>query len=127
MTEPIWVALIVAMQGVVVALISKVTIDARRTKRSTEAVKEQVANSHVLPNGEPYNLRDNIDHNQLAVLGEIRGIRRDIGRLDQRDIERGREMRELHVKIDELGTADRGAADRLTNIEDTLDLRKDRP
>lgn len=127
MTEHIWVALIVAMQGVLVALIGKVTIDARRTKRSTEAVKEQVANSHLLPNGEPYNLRDNIDHNQSAVLGEIRGIRRDIGRLDQRDIERGREMREMHAKIDELGTADRGAADRLTNIEDTLDLRKDRP
>ncbi|KTR81768.1 hypothetical protein [Leucobacter chromiiresistens] len=109
MTEHIWVALIVAMQGVLVALTGTVTIGARRTKRSTEAVKEQVANSYLLPYGEPYSLRDNIDHNQSAVLGEIRGIRRDIGRLDRRDSERGREMREMHAKIDELGTADRGA------------------
>ena len=127
MSEQIGIALIGFAQVVLVALIGKISLDARRTKRATEVVQEQVANTHLLPNGQPYNLRDNIDHNQTAVISEIRGIRRDIGRLDQRDIQRGIEMREMHHKIDELGSADRGAADRLSNIEDTLDLRKDRP
>lgn len=126
MSEQVLITFILATQGIIVAVIGKISIDTRRAKKATKVVQDQVANTHVLPNGEPYNLRDNIDHNQAAVLGEIRGMRRDIGRLDQRDIQRGIEMREMHHKIDELGTADRGAADRITNLEDTLDLRKDR-
>lgn len=126
MTENVIVALL-GLVGVTVTASSVVlaALVARQSKQVKE-VRAQVANSHILPNGEPYNLRDNIDHNQAAVLGEIRGIKRDIGRLDERDIQRTVEMRYMNQKLDGLASADQGAADRLNNIEDTLDLRKDR-
>src|SRR5690606_26710291 len=137
MTEAIWIAIIGSFQVVLVALISKISRDTRRAKNAAEAAEEQVANSHTLPSGETYNLRDNIDHNQSAVMAELRGVRRDIGRLDTRDIERGREIRDLTHKVDkhlewsaawsdEREAADRDAAKRIGDIEDTLNPAKDK-
>ena len=131
-----WVAVIgvvgvisMATSGVVVALVSS-------QKRAVKRVQEHVANSHVNADGSDYNLRDNIDNNQGAVLAELRGIRKDIGRLDTRSIAQGEEHRYLVRKLDahldwshawskEREKADDDAADRLENIEDTLEVKKE--
>lgn len=129
MTEGIWIALIGALQVVVLGVLGKVATDSSRARK-------QVENSHIDPNGMPYNLRDNIDANQYAVMAELRGVRRDVGRLDARDIERGREIREMDTRLDEhlewsrewktrQEEAGRAAAGRLRDIEETINHTKD--
>ena len=132
MTQQVIIALIGAAQAVLVVVLGKISLDLRRNKKSTEEVKEQVSNSHIMPDGTLYNLRDNIDNNQAAVLNsqatvlaEIRGVRRDVGRLDLRDINRGEEMQEINRKLDALRKSDDKADGRIGNIEDTLEIRKD--
>lgn len=132
MTQQVIIALIGASQVILVALIGKISIDTRRNKKSTEEVKEQVSNSHIMPDGTLYNLRDNIDNNQATVLSsqatvlaEIRGVRRDVGRLDLRDINRGEELQDINRKLDDLRKSDDKADGRIRNIEDTINPGKD--
>ncbi|PRI10909.1 hypothetical protein [Leucobacter massiliensis] len=124
MSEPVMVAVIGAAQVVLAALIGKISFDTRRAKKAAESAEEQVANSHTLPTGETYNLRDNIDHNQAAVMAEFRGMRRDLGRVDSRTIDLGREIgevrRTLNKHLDD-------SAEWREEIEDTLNPAKEKP
>lgn len=97
MTENVWIALVGAVQVITLALIGKVAKDGSRTRN-------QVENAHIDESGEPYNLRDNIDENQaelLTAIGRVEreqsGMKRDIGRLDDRDVEHGKH----HERVDE--------------------------
>lgn len=114
-----------AISGVLLALIT-------RQRRDVRAVKSHVENDHKWPDGSPINLRDNIDANQNAVMGaiaavasDLRGVRRDVGRLDSRDLERGREMRALADRFEKHLNDAEEAVDRIGNLEHTLDPRKD--
>ncbi|QIK61790.1 hypothetical protein G7068_16115 [Leucobacter viscericola] len=138
MSEAFWIAVVgaggvvsTALSGIVIAMLS-------RQHKSVKSVREQVENDHKLPGGAPYNLRDNIDANQTAVMSEIRGLRKDVGRLDNRDIARGEEIRELsrtlgqhldwsHGWKSKQAEATHEIADRLEDIEDTLNPTKNKP
>ena len=94
MTEGIWVAII----GVIGGIITVIVQQRRQRKHTTaqaktlEIVRDQVQNSHGT------NLRNDID----VVLSELRGLRKDVGRLDDRDLERGRDMRDLRQAVTEI-------------------------
>lgn len=123
MTEGIWIAVIGSLQVVLAALIGKVSLDTRRTKSATQAVqadttivKREVKNSHST------NLREDLDRQHDELMAELRGVRKDVGRLDTRDIARGEEIRSLTKKLDKhLDWSAEWSAD----IEDTLNPRKD--
>ena len=100
-----------------------------KNQQVQETIREQVQNSHGT------NLRNDIDR-VLAVVesvqGDVRGIRKDVGRLDQRDMQRGHDFGRLEEKLDdhlawsaEWSRArerdDQSAAQRLSSIESTLD------
>lgn len=139
MSEAVGIAIIGLFQAVLVALIAKITIDGRRAKKATQAVqadtkvvRKEVKNSHST------NLREDLDRQHDAVMAEFRGTRKDIGRLDERDMARGNEIRDLSRKLDahlewsrtwsaDQEQADRTVADRVRNIEDTLNPGKDTP
>lgn len=87
MTEGIWIAIIAAVQAVSLGVLGKVTRDSSVTRR-------EVKNSHST------NLREELDHRHHEQMSELRGIRKDIGRLDRRDIDRGEEIRDLRKKHD---------------------------
>lgn len=82
MTEGIWIAVLSFAQAVTLALIGKVAKDSSITRK-------EVKNSHST------NLRVEQDERHDEQMGELRGIRKDIGRLDMRDIDRGEEIRDL--------------------------------
>lgn len=129
MTEGVWVAIIAAVQGVVLALIGKVARDSSITRK-------EVKNSHAT------NLREELDDRHHEQMAELRGIRKDVGRLDERDIERGREVRRIDAKVDSLGgklgehlewsreyvqgqeSQHRDVADRIGDIETTLNPKE---
>ena len=123
MTEGIWIAVIGSLQVVLAALIGKVSLDTRRTKSATQAVqadttivKREVKNSHST------NLREDLDRQHDELMAELRGVRKDVGRLDTRDIARGEEIRSLTKKLDKhLDWSAEWSAD----IEDTLNPRKE--
>lgn len=125
MTEGIWIAIIGLFQVVLVALIGKISVDAHRSKKATQAVqadttivKREVKNSHST------NLREDLDRQHDELMAELRGVRKDVGRLDTRDIARGEEIRSLTKKLDKhLDWSAEWSAD----IEDTLNPRKDSP
>lgn len=96
-----------------------------------EKVRAQVENSHST------NMRDENDERHKEVVGLIQGVQKDVGRLDQRDIYRGQEIREMDRKLDEhlewsrtwsadQENADRDAVGRIRNIEDTLNPGRDK-
>lgn len=86
-TEGIWVAVIAAVQGIMLAVLGKVSKDSSLTRK-------EVKNAHT------NNLREELDERHAEQMGELRGIRKDIGRLDKRDIDRGAEIRDLRRKTD---------------------------
>ena len=87
MTEGIWIAVLSFAQAVTLALIGKVVKDSSITRK-------EVKNSHST------NLRVEQDERHDEQMGELRGIRKDIGRLDKRDIARGEDIRELRRKTE---------------------------
>ena len=125
MSEGVWIAIIgcigvisTAMSGVVIAILHRQT-------KTVGKVRDHVENSHIGLDGKPYNLRDNIDDNQAAVLSEFRGIRRDLGRIDGRvialEVGRHEDRRALETHLD----WSRGQEDRIDGLEDTLNVRKE--
>lgn len=82
----IFLGVLAFAQAVTLALIGK---NARDSSRS----RKQVENAHFTPDGKVYNLRDNIDDNHHEVLNaigrverDLAGAKKDIGRLDDRDL-----------------------------------------
>lgn len=92
---------ITALGGILVAILPA----ALRLERNSEEVKEQVQNAHKNPDGTPLNLRDDLDdkHTELleqimsvkssvglaltltqANASDVRGMRRDMGRIQDR-------------------------------------------
>ncbi|QZY52935.1 hypothetical protein [Leucobacter tenebrionis] len=111
MTEGIWIAIIAAVQALSLGVLGKVSRDSSTTRK-------EVKNSHST------NLREELDERHHEQMSELRGIRKDVGRLDTRDIQRGEEIRDLTRKVDKhLDWSAEWSAD----IEDTLNPRKDRP
>ncbi|WP_449281263.1 hypothetical protein [Leucobacter sp.] len=142
MTEQVMVA-IVGLAGVITTAIATVLVAMiQHQRRELKAVKDQVTNSHILPNGQPYNLRDNIDHNQAAVMAEFRGMRRDLGRLEARVFRTEEKLDRVDEKQDEVAEKlgahlawstgwspeqerrDAALEQRVTNIEDTLNPKE---
>lgn len=100
-----------------------------------ERVRAQVENSH------DTNLRDELDadrqaasHRHTEVMDRISGVQKDVGRLDTREIELGREIRDARQDIGSV-RADltahvewsRGQEDRIDGLEDTLNPPKEKP
>lgn len=90
-----------------------------------ERVRAQVENSHST------NLRDELDadrkrqqeqHSEVVSL--VRGVQKDVGRLDQRDIDRGRQIEAIDTKLDGHIEWSRGQKDRIDDIEDTLNPKE---
>ena len=93
MSEGAWVA-VLGVLGTLVTTLGGVAVTVINKKLRT--VTDHVQNSHKDPvTGEAYNLRDNIDDNQREVLAELRGMRKDIGRLGDRDVQLGDDLRDL--------------------------------
>lgn len=104
----------------------------RKIGDKIERIREQVENSHTT------NLRDELDDDReearrrhSELLDTLKGMRYDIGRLDLKDIERGKDIRALSQKIDDhlewshewvrdVEETDRNHASRLGDLEDTL-------
>ena len=106
MTEGIWVALITAVAGIVGIAIQQAR-QHKRTKAQSETlevVRSQVQNDHGT------NLRDDVDRVTDAVnrieqsvsyiASELQGIRKDVGRLDRRDIEDTADLRETRTALE---------------------------
>lgn len=136
MSEGVWIAIIATvgvistpLSGVLIAIVAK-------QGKVVRKVRDQVENSHVDPiSGEPYNLRDNIDDNQNEVLvelkelrGELKGVRRDVGRVDSRTLEVERDVRSITRTLADHTTDEAGRTTliqgRIEDLEDTLNVRK---
>lgn len=125
MTEGVLIALIGGVQAIMLGLLAKIG-------RDTRTVKGEVKNDHTT------NLREEQDDRHHEQMAEMRGIRRDIGRLDTRDIQRGVEVRDLTRKLDkhldwsaewsdEREAAERRTKERFDHLENTIDPREDPP
>ena len=112
MSEGVLVAIIAGVQAVVLALIGKVARDSSVTRR-------EVKNSHST------NLREELDSRHHETMSELRGIRKDVGRLDDRDVERGRDVRRIEAKLDDHIVWSREQEDRIDGLEDTLNPKKE--
>lgn len=93
-----------------------------------ERVRNQVENSHKT------NLRDELDSRHSETLDLIRGLQKDVGRLDQRDINTGQKIgtvnqniADVDKKLDDHITWSRSQEDRIDEIERTQDLNKETP
>ena len=126
MTEGVWIGLL-GVVGTLVTTLGGIAVAA--INRRLKTVTEHVQNSHVDPTtGKAYNLRDNIDDNQRVltdavarleasigyVASDVKGLRRDIGRLDQRDIEDAAELRETRKQVNQ----------RIDNLERTINPKE---
>lgn len=129
MTESIWLSLL-APGGVIVVVVGGIfavvqSRKARKRDEVTEVIREQVQNSHGT------NLRDDIDKVMTVtatlesnvttlderlrdveraqrsqhelILAEMRGMRRDIGRLGDADLQQAEERNQIRQKVDDLG------------------------
>lgn len=110
-----------------------------------EKVRAQVENSH------KSNLREELDQDRVAaatrhseIMDEMSGMKKDIGRQDTRDIERGKDLRSLTEKITAVDNkviahlewshgyvsgreqAERDLTKRLKSLEDTANPAKNR-
>lgn len=65
---------ITALGGILVAILPA----ALRLERNSEEVKEQVQNAHKKPDGTPLNLRDDLDDKHGEVLTQIRNVRQAV-------------------------------------------------
>lgn len=122
-----------AASGVLIALVA-------RQHKTVERVREQVENSHGTI------LRDDVDEIRAAVEGvadDLRGLRKDVGRLDRRNIEDGVDRRLIASKVDRVGEkvdahlvwshdyvndrerADRALRQRLSSLETTVNPKKE--
>ena len=138
MSDGALAALITAAGAIVVALVGVLSVWVQNRKHSSaiEVVRSQVQNSHGT------NLRDDLDvirslieaqgEKQDSLASDVRGVRKDIGRLDERDIERGRDLRAVTSKLEivagEFAAHQRQAErdhDRLSDIERTIEPGKD--
>lgn len=122
MTEGVLIAIIGGVQAIMLGLLAKIG-------RDTRTVKGEVKNDHST------NLREEQDDRHHEQMAEMRGIRRDIGRLDTRDIQRGVEIRDLTRKVDKHldwsaeWSDEREARERRMEdqLEQTLNPKKENP
>lgn len=103
MTPEVLVAIVTTL-GLIV-----VTVLTNRTRQHAKATRTQVENNHVDAEGKPINLREESDErhaensSMLAQLlkivtgmqGDIRGMRRDIGRLADADAKHDERIHDL--------------------------------
>lgn len=115
------------ISAVLVAVVTTLGVKLKKTNSTVGEVRDQVSNDH------DTNLRDDLDlmrdeSRELAstlksfisrfdahassVTADIRGLRKDIGRADERDIEDERELRKLRDKMDNV-------EDRIAALEPT--------
>jgi len=85
-----------------------------------ERVRNQVENSH------DTNLREELDSRHAETLSLIRGVQKDFGRLDQREILAGKKIDGLDQKLDAHIEWSRGQKDRIDDLERTQDLNKEK-
>lgn len=86
-TEGVWIEIIGTLGVVIVAALGTLSVILGKQNKTLRTVRNHVENSHIdRSTGQPYNLRDNIDDNQNELLREIRGLRIELGRVDQRVI-----------------------------------------
>ena len=130
MSEGVIVALIAAGGSVAVTIVGgifgllqlrKHRKQAKEQSATLEVVRDQVQNSHGT------NLRHDLDRVIEAVTrteaavgyvaDEIKGIRKDIGRLDSRDLEDAADLRHTRDRLNR----------RIDDLERTIDPRKDKP
>lgn len=97
MTEQIWIALIGGLQAVTLGLLGLSVKHGKDTK-------DQVKNTHTI------NLRDDLDEKHrrqmqaiARIEGEMSGVKKDVGRLDDRDVEHGKHHERVDRKLDEFG------------------------
>ena len=122
MTEGVLIAIIGGVQAIMLGLLAKIG-------RDTRTVKGEVKNDHTT------NMREEQDDRHNEQMAEMRGIRRDIGRLDTRDIQRGVEIRDLTRKVDRHldwsaeWSDQREAAERRMEdqLEQTINPKKENP
>lgn len=138
MTEAVWIAVIGCVGVVTTAICGVLVAKVTKQNKSIAAVKDHVANSHLLANGQPYNLRDNIDDNQAQILNAIsrveanvNGVQRQVGRVETRldstiaKVDRHLEWSAEWSRGQE--RADRELADGLGELADTLNVKKENP
>lgn len=110
----------IATAGLVVSVVLPLL---RRTQKDAAETKEHVANDHKNPDGTPVILRDDIDGIHALVTdisGEIRGVRRDIGRLATADQQTHEDVSQLRRDFSEHVKWSQKQADKLTDLEDTI-------
>ncbi|WP_017793889.1 DUF2746 domain-containing protein [Leucobacter salsicius] len=98
MTEGVWIAIIGAFQAITLLVLQRVVRNTAATKEDTAEVKREVKNDHTT------NLREEQDERHDEVMDAMRGMKKDIGRLDDRDVENLRHRRQLDGKFDALDT-----------------------
>lgn len=113
------VALITAVQGILIALLARQSSRVKQIAADARAAREQVQNSHTV------NLRDDFDgkHGETSAKldqilaaqnehgGAIVGIRQDLRQLRDVDHANNRDIRDLDRKVEEHLTWSRGQAD----------------
>jgi len=128
MSEAVWLAILGpgGLAALIVGGVFAIVHNRKAKKRDevTEVIRSQVQNSHGT------NLRDDVDKIMAlvarvegavtSVASDVRGIRKDIGRLDERDLDDVAELRSvrdaLNRRIDELKD----------DFEDTFEVKKGR-
>lgn len=104
------VAAITALGTAVVAIIGGIITIVTllvQTKGHAKRADTQVSNNHVDEHGEPINLREEADQRHAELLGvvdnlagDIRGMRRDVGRIDTRTHALRTDLTDLRQKVD---------------------------
>lgn len=77
-----------------------------QTKGHAKRADAQVSNDHVHPDGSPINLRVEADERHAetmgaieALAGTVRGVQRDVGRVDQRTIDLRQDLSRLDGRV----------------------------
>lgn len=121
MTEAVWIAIIGCAQAIMLAMLGMIAKSSASAKKDSAAAREHVENSHIdRMTGQPYNLRDNIDNNQNELLREIRGVRIELGRVDQRAIAVEADVRQVRAELGQQIAWSRGQEGRIDSQEDRL-------
>lgn len=135
------VAIITAVSGLAVAIVGGIiTIITLliQTKRHAKSADVQVSNNHVDDDGKPINLREESDtrHAELVaivervagqvgtVAGDVRGMKRDWGRMDTRLVQMREEVTETRRRVDQID--DTQQRETIQELREELHNRRDR-
>ncbi len=121
MSEQLWIAVIGTAGTVVVAGIGVI---GGALLKKVERVRAQVENDHRHPDGTPIVMRDEQDQRHFEVMGTLRGLQRQIGRVEDRVDSQGQQLATHLAWSAEWSRAqeraDRAFDDRLEDLEETV-------